>query len=63
MFWRISNTANSSAFYQIGTRTPGAISLYYPNRLLQPRKTGVFTEHLIDHFRRERLAERFAGNA
>lgn len=41
----------------------GAISLYYPNRLLQPRKTGVFTEHLIDHFRRERLAERFAGNA
>ena len=40
----------------------GAISLYYPNKTLQPRKTTAFTEYLIDHFRHERLAERFAGN-
>lgn len=40
----------------------GAIALYYPNKTLQPRKTSAFSEYLIEHFRRERLAERFSGN-
>jgi DNA-binding transcriptional LysR family regulator len=40
----------------------GSISLYYPNKELQPRKISAFTEYLIDHFRREGLAERFAAN-
>ena len=41
----------------------GNISLYYPNKLLQPRKTSAFTDYLIDYFRQERLAERFSGGA
>ena len=40
----------------------GTISLYYPNKTLQPRKTSAFSEYLIEHFRRERLAERFSGH-
>lgn len=40
----------------------GPISLYYATRALLPAKTRVFVEHVIDAFKRERLAERFAGS-
>lgn len=40
----------------------GAISLYYPTRTLLPAKTRVFVDHVVEVFRRERLAERFAGS-
>jgi len=39
----------------------GSISLYYPHRTLQPRKTSVFVDFLVKRFRRDRLAERFSG--
>jgi DNA-binding transcriptional LysR family regulator len=40
----------------------GAISLYYASRTLIPAKTRAFVDFIVDAFRRERLAERFAGN-
>lgn len=40
----------------------GSISLYYATRTLLPAKTRVFVEHVIEAFRRQRLAERFAGS-
>ncbi len=40
----------------------GAISLYYANRTLLPAKTRAFVDHVTEAFRRERLAERFAGS-
>jgi DNA-binding transcriptional LysR family regulator len=40
----------------------GPISLYYPSRTLLPAKTRVFVDHVIDSFKRDRLAERFAGS-
>jgi DNA-binding transcriptional LysR family regulator len=40
----------------------GAISLYYANRTLLPAKTRAFVDHVTGTFRRERLAERFAGS-
>jgi DNA-binding transcriptional LysR family regulator len=40
----------------------GAISLYYASRTLIPAKTRVFVDFVVDAFRRERLAERFAGS-
>jgi len=40
----------------------GAISLYYANRTLMPAKTRAFIDFVIEAFRRERLAERFAGS-
>jgi len=40
----------------------GPISLYYTSRTLVPSKTRVFIDHVIDAFRRERLAERLAGS-
>lgn len=40
----------------------GSISIYYANRTLLPAKTRVFIDFVTDHFRRERLAERFAGS-
>lgn len=40
----------------------GPISLYYATRVLLPAKTRVFAQHVIDVFKRERLAERFAGS-
>ena len=40
----------------------GAISLYYANRTLLPPKTRVFIDFVTEHFRKERLAERFAGS-
>jgi DNA-binding transcriptional LysR family regulator len=40
----------------------GAISIYYASRTLLPAKTRVFIDFVTDHFRRERLAERFAGS-
>jgi DNA-binding transcriptional LysR family regulator len=40
----------------------GPISLYYATRTLLPAKTRVFVEHVISVFKRERLAERFAGS-
>ncbi|MBY6264015.1 LysR family transcriptional regulator [Azospirillum sp. 412522] len=40
----------------------GAISLYYASRAHLPAKTRVFVDALLDLFRRERLAERFAGS-
>lgn len=39
----------------------GMISLYYSGKTLQARKTSAFTEYLLEHFRRERLAERFSS--
>jgi len=40
----------------------GSISLYYSNRTLLPAKTRVFVEFVVETFRRERLAQRFAGS-
>ena len=40
----------------------GAISLYYASRALLPAKTRVFVDLIAETFRRERLAERFAGS-
>lgn len=40
----------------------GAISLYFANRTLLPAKTRTFVDHVVEHFRRDRLAERFAGS-
>jgi DNA-binding transcriptional LysR family regulator len=40
----------------------GPISIYYASRTLLPTKTRVFVDHVIDGFRRERFAERFAGS-
>ena len=40
----------------------GSISLYYANRALLPRKTRAFVDFFTEHFRRQRLAQRFAGS-
>ncbi len=39
----------------------GAISLYYPHKTLQPRKTAAFVDFLAERFRRDRLADRFSA--
>jgi DNA-binding transcriptional LysR family regulator len=40
----------------------GSISIYYASRTLMPAKTRVFVDFVVDAFRRQRLAERFAGS-
>ncbi|MCX7361537.1 MAG: LysR substrate-binding domain-containing protein [Alphaproteobacteria bacterium] len=40
----------------------GPISIYYANRTLLPAKTRVFVDFVAESFRRDRLAERFAGS-
>jgi DNA-binding transcriptional LysR family regulator len=40
----------------------GAISIYYASRTLMPAKTRVFVDFVTEAFRRQRLAERFAGS-
>lgn len=40
----------------------GAISLYYASRTLLPGKTRAFVDFVAEAFRRNRLAERFAGS-
>jgi DNA-binding transcriptional LysR family regulator len=40
----------------------GPISIYYATRTLLPAKTRVFVDFVVDAFRRQRLAERFAGS-
>ncbi len=40
----------------------GSISLYFASRTMLPGKTRVFIDHVAEAFRRERLAERFAGS-
>lgn len=40
----------------------GPISIYYASRTLLPAKTRVFVDFVVEHFRKERLAERFAGS-
>jgi DNA-binding transcriptional LysR family regulator len=40
----------------------GSISLYYSSRTLLPSKTRAFIDFIVEAFRRERLAERFAGS-
>ena len=40
----------------------GAISVYYASRTLLPGKTRAFVDWVADVFKRERLAERFAGS-
>jgi DNA-binding transcriptional LysR family regulator len=40
----------------------GAIRLYHSGRALRPAKISVFVEHVFEHFKRERLAEKFAGS-
>jgi DNA-binding transcriptional LysR family regulator len=40
----------------------GAISLYYSSRTLLPAKTRAFVDFITEVFRRDRLAERFAGS-
>lgn len=40
----------------------GSISLYYASRTLLPAKTRVFVDFVLEAFRRDRLAERFAGD-
>ena len=40
----------------------GPISLYYASKTMLPGKTRVFIDYVAEFFRRERLAERFAGS-
>ncbi len=40
----------------------GSISLYYATRTLLPAKTRFFVDFVLEAFRRDRLAERFAGS-
>jgi DNA-binding transcriptional LysR family regulator len=40
----------------------GPISIYYASRALMPAKTRVFVDFIVEAFRRQRLAERFAGS-
>ena len=40
----------------------GSISIYFASRTLLPGKTRVFIEWVAEAFRREKLAERFAGS-
>ncbi|MDC0745686.1 LysR family transcriptional regulator [Polyangium mundeleinium] len=40
----------------------GPISLYCANRTLLPSKTRAFIDYLVEAFRRDHLAERFAGS-
>jgi DNA-binding transcriptional LysR family regulator len=40
----------------------GPISIYYANRTLLPAKTRVFVDFVTEAFKRDRLAERFAGS-
>ncbi|MGE7418152.1 LysR substrate-binding domain-containing protein [Methylobacterium tarhaniae] len=40
----------------------GAISVYFASRALLPAKTRAFVDWVIDAFREQRLAERFAGS-
>ncbi|CDN49539.1 LysR family transcriptional regulator [Neorhizobium galegae] len=40
----------------------GPISIYYASKTLLPAKTRVFIDFVVEHFRKERLAERFAGS-
>jgi hypothetical protein len=40
----------------------GVISIYYATRALTPAKTRVFVAFVDEAFRRDRLAERFAGS-
>jgi DNA-binding transcriptional LysR family regulator len=40
----------------------GPISIYYASRTLLPAKTRVFIDFVVERFRRERFAERFAGS-
>lgn len=40
----------------------GAVSLYHTSRTLLPAKTRAFVDFVAEAFRRERLAERFAGS-
>jgi DNA-binding transcriptional LysR family regulator len=40
----------------------GPISIYYASRTLLPAKTRVFVDFVVEAFRRQRLAERFAGS-
>ena len=40
----------------------GSISIYYASRSLMAAKTRVFVDHVAEAFRRQRLAERFAGS-
>lgn len=39
----------------------GSISIYYTSRTLLPAKTRVFVDFVVEAFRRDRLAERFAA--
>ena len=39
----------------------GAISVYFASRTLMPGKTRVFVDWVAEAFKREQLAERFAG--
>ncbi|HEV7307414.1 LysR family transcriptional regulator [Ensifer sp.] len=40
----------------------GPISIYYSNRTLLPAKTRAFVDFVAEHFRRQKLAERFAAS-
>ena len=40
----------------------GPISIYYASRTLMPAKTRAFVDFVVEAFRRQRLAERFAGS-
>ncbi|WP_105403054.1 LysR family transcriptional regulator [Neorhizobium sp. T7_12] len=40
----------------------GPISIYYASKTLLPAKTRVFVDFVVEHLRKERLAERFAGS-
>jgi DNA-binding transcriptional LysR family regulator len=40
----------------------GPISIYYASRTLLPSKTRVFVDFIVEAFKRDRLAERFAGS-
>jgi hypothetical protein len=39
----------------------GATSIYFSSKTLMPAKTRAFIDFVVERFKRERLAERFAA--
>ena len=62
---KICRTSTEPATKEACTRLyadPGPISPYYANRTLLPAKTRAFVDFVLEAFKRDRLAERFAGS-
>lgn len=57
--WRAKRCCAS---FLIGMQISARSLAYYASRTLLPAKTRVFVDFVLEAFRRDRLAERFAGN-